>query len=316
MLLKRGGSRGRVGFTLVELLVVIAIIGILIGMLLPAVQSVRAAARRLSCANQIRQMGLALHNYESANQKFPPGQDFSSRGFGWSAFILPFMEQGNAAGMLDLTVSLWDAPNNTVVSTVFDGALCPSDDTTDTVWGIAPGDVKQIAKSNYVGSGGIFDNSFRGGDQPGPGVFARDSITTIGEMSDGTSNTIMLGEAIWYGDGFQGGSTDPFRWDTVWYGRANGGGNSGSTTAMLRVGESRINTPDITAVADIDKRSAFGSFHTGGVNYCFGDASVHFVSSDINNNETTVTQFEDGSQVLGTFQRLTGIKDGLVLDAF
>ena len=95
------------GFTLVELLVVIAIIGILIALLLPAVQSVREAARRTECMNNLRQIGLAVANYETAQQRFPPGWK-SSTGWGWMAQCLPFIEQGNVADQMDLQYALLD----------------------------------------------------------------------------------------------------------------------------------------------------------------------------------------------------------------
>ena len=105
--------RIRRGFTLVELLVVIAIIGILIGMLLPAVQMVREAARRTQCANNCRQMGLAVLNYESANMVFPPGwatgtinDPLDEPGWGWAVPALPFMEQGNVFDQIDQTVAI------------------------------------------------------------------------------------------------------------------------------------------------------------------------------------------------------------------
>ena len=126
------------GFTLVELLVVIAIIGILIGMLLSAVQQVREAAGRVSCANQIRQMTLALHNYELGHREFPLGQAHSGTPIisrrGWSTYILPFLERNNTFNALDLSSNIWTSPNLDTIRIIYPGALCPSDDQSSTIY--------------------------------------------------------------------------------------------------------------------------------------------------------------------------------------
>ena len=134
----------RSAFTLVELLVVIAIIGILIGMLLPAVQQVREAARRITCANNLRQLALACLNYESAHMHFPPGTSFKGpdptlprsnrpgRGIGWSwtTQAMPFMEQNNLYEQLEFNDLFSSTTNAVLVATVFEGQRCPSADLT------------------------------------------------------------------------------------------------------------------------------------------------------------------------------------------
>ena len=238
------------GFTLVELLVVIAIIGILIGMLLPAVQQVREAARRTSCANNLRQLGLAMQNYEGAFGYFPPG--FSSTptnngtvpsgefispstwnaspGWGWGAYLLPFVEAGNIHDRLNFQSALWAADQREIIQTQIPVFLCPSasgDKEPFTVIdenrnpyspdGAAP---ILLGRSHYVASHGqesawgpeagsdltgtvftdiyTFDtttiNIYGDVSRVADGPFYRNSKTKMSAIRDGTTHTIFLGE--------------------------------------------------------------------------------------------------------------------------
>jgi len=215
----------RKGFTLVELLVVIAIIGILIGMLLPAVQQVREAARRIQCANQMRQMTLGMLNYESAHSVFPPGtlpgatgnesDDVNEHALCWSAVILPFVEQQAMADLIDQVTGnsvRFNLPygNTQIQTTVLPVFLCPSDTGGDfnTRRNFAGTNVAPdgVAKRNYVGIwGNITDGNsnyddFVGGRFFDASVFRTQGIlytaskVSIAEISDGTSNTFVIGE--------------------------------------------------------------------------------------------------------------------------
>src|SRR6476620_3020754 len=136
-------SPRRVAFTLIELLVVITIIAILIGLLLPAVQKVREAANRMKCSNNLKQIGLALHNYESRNECFPPG--FSSAvlpdgrnspagpGWGWAAYLLEDLEQSNRHRRINFALPITDPSNTTARLTSLKMMLCPSDPGPETI---------------------------------------------------------------------------------------------------------------------------------------------------------------------------------------
>ncbi len=211
---------GRRGFTLVELLVVIAIVGILIGLLLPAVQKVRDAAARTQCQNNLEQIGLALHNYHDTQQSFPPGYidgntDPNSTpdrdvgpGWGWASFILPYVEQQNVYHQINFSVGVGLGSNAAVCLLPLKVYLCPADSTqqTFTVW---PTNVL-VAHGNYVGCNG-WEECFNGaGGNPqggsgtdglgggygmaGVGLFYRNSHNRIANVTDGLSNTIFVGE--------------------------------------------------------------------------------------------------------------------------
>lgn len=206
------------GFTLVELLVVIAIIGILIGMLLPAVQQVREAARRTQCLNKMRQLGLALHNYESAFKAFPPsrsepddlivpstrtanpGAETSFQS--WTTLILPYIEQGNLADTFDFTQAWFDDVNSSnfvTIQTQVDLFICPSTPQSNRVddfhvVGAAAGDygsINEVKKKVYTQVLGLPEppSSAR------QGVLSKFARNPMSNIADGTSNTLMLAEA-------------------------------------------------------------------------------------------------------------------------
>lgn len=188
------------GFTLVELLVVIAIIGILIGMLLPAVQMVREAARRVSCANNVRQMVLAAHNYESAHQHLPPsfeiehGTILSGNNGSWSIHgrLLPFCEQWNAYKIVDLNVA-WDAQIDSGVPTLrIPMYICPSE-VNDIVRTDSSGNPR-VYPQNYgfnFGSWLVYDPV---DGRRGDGAFYVNSEVRFGDVLDGTSNSLCVAE--------------------------------------------------------------------------------------------------------------------------
>ncbi len=187
------------GFTLVELLVVIANIGILVGLLLPAVQAAREAARRMSCQNNLKQHSLACHNYESAHKRFPPsavidfrlGNTANNGSWGVHGRILPFLEQGNLYGQVDLTLG-WD------FQPVIDGLRipsysCPSDSKANDLRSFSDGR-PGLYPTSYgfnLGRWFVYDPTTRRG---GDGMFYPNSFLTFGSVTDGTSSTLLASE--------------------------------------------------------------------------------------------------------------------------
>lgn len=295
-------NRLRVGFTLVELLVVIAIIGVLVGLLLPAVQAAREAARRMQCSNNLKQLGLALHNYESTFRTFPPA-GIDSNSMSWAVMTLPFIEQNNLFSQFVFTQGSWNQQNRiTVVKGVVIPALqCPSAPQESLFSAFDPANEATVRTSHYhavlgpigpntsvtptaqyrfLGTVAALGNSNFGpvATQGAFGTTRQVSATVfasgnnpIGSMTDGTSNTLMLGEFSWKGYAVNGA----FLWRPFtrgWYADARG-------TLMYLA--KNVNYPINFNVAIPWNDATFGSMHTGGAQFVYGDGSVHFVTQNI-----------------------------------
>jgi len=300
----------------VELLVVIAIIGILIGMLLPAVQQVRSAARRISCGNQLRQMGLACLNHESALMRLPAGQhntvisgsDPNSNGWGWKTLILPFMEQGNMFGQFDIDLKMNDPVNIDLVRTVVPTYNCPADaDLNEEL--IVVSDTLEFSRSSYLGNAGSFHRSGLPTHAAYNGVLTRTldqkhQGVELTDVFDGTSNTMLAGEGLKFDT----------TWDPSMFGFVFNNGNASQSLGQMRSGEGNINPRD--PVSTGDKNGTFASNHEGGMNFVFVDGSTHFISETIFHNKMSFEEFEINPGELGTYQRLFSRNDGLAVEEF
>jgi prepilin-type N-terminal cleavage/methylation domain-containing protein/prepilin-type processing-associated H-X9-DG protein len=279
--------RWRAGFTLIELLVVIAIIAILIGLFLPAVQRVREAASRIRCVNNLKQIGLACHGYHDAFKCFPPGYVASQNadpitttpGWGWATFLLPYLEQGNLYRDMNLGVPVEHPLNASAGAVNVALYLCPSDTGLPTQFPIANDagqTLAELAPSSYAATWGIGEIT----DVPGPkeGVFYRNSHVRLEDITDGSSNTTIIGDrawsftmAPWVGAVNRGivlpGPLNPWR------------GNPGATAPapiFCLVHNNKINPRD-DSDGGLDD---FSSWHPGGVNIVFADGSVHFLLNE------------------------------------
>jgi prepilin-type N-terminal cleavage/methylation domain-containing protein len=268
--------RSKPGFTLVELLVVVAIIGILVGMILPAVQMVRAAARRTKCSKNIRNIALALHNFESAHGYFPSGihaevdPDFPS--MTWLVEILPFIEQDSLWQQSQRDYQSGSSPFSPHVGfqSVVTSYECPSVPTSGQPQYTY--DNLLVALTCYLGVNGT---NYQAED----GVFYKSSKTRVGDISDGLSNTLLIGERppssdFWYG------------W---WYA---GVGQQGSGSPDMLLGVRELNNganhaedcdPGPYDFSNGNLREQcdvfhFWSLHPGGANFANVDGSVHFMT--------------------------------------
>ena len=281
--------RSESGFTLVELLVVIAIIGILIALLLPAVQAAREAARRSQCSNNMKQLGLSLHNYHDIFKTLPPGGlrdgPVPGNGLAWNVLILPFMEQQALHDQFNFLLtddsSCVGAPNSTITRTRVDGFLCPSGtrlyDGSSTVSytchyvGImGPKGTNPVSGSAYSlenGSGYSGHGGFARG-----GVMYHLSKVSFRDILDGTSNTLMVGE-------LSHDKSNCYRtWPRGMYdNHSRSAKNINYAINAFGYYSSGLGMPQITEFND----ASMSSNHPGGAMFSLCDGSTRFLSETV-----------------------------------
>ncbi len=282
----------RHGFTLIELLVVIAIIGVLIGLLLPAVQKVREAAARIQCRNNLRQIGLAIHGYHDRVARFPPGYVSTvakngsdvGPGWGWAAFLLADLEQNNLQRQIQFAVDIGHASNAEARVQSLSVFRCKSDNVAATFTTAA--NPVTIAHGNYVGVFGT--NELEDDPGLGNGVFYRNSKIRIADMTDGTSATFIVGErssnialATW--TGAVTNAEVPLQSDSSI--------TEGAPLLVLGRGDHEPNSPS----AHIDD---FYSRHSQGVNCLFADGSVRIIGNSIGIPIWKAIQTRSGSETV------------------
>ncbi|MFO0877442.1 MAG: DUF1559 domain-containing protein [Gemmataceae bacterium] len=316
----------RSGFTLIELLVVIAIIAILIGLLLPAVQKVREAAARMKCANSLKQLGLAIHNYHDTHGKLPPSYNietdltrpdklFLKCIVSWGPFILPYMEQDNVARQYNFS-GLYAAPfaappNDELIKTRLNLLICPSSVRSTELytstyfpftWTSSVSDYAPIDQIETPTDFGIAATShpFRGAMRPDIRGFApvlalfglvsypgSPSLVQISSM-DGTSNSILMAEIAGRPDLYRDGKLVPNQ-TTL----GGGWGDVFAHTHLHRDARCPVNCTNDNLIG------ASFSFHPGGANHVFVDGSVRFLSTRVSFN---------------TYARLVAVDDGYTID--
>jgi len=285
------------GFTLVELLVVIAIIGVLVALLLPAVQAARESARRTQCSNNMKQIGLALHNFEDSNKSLPPGgisgtslttahtkfRVKANTNHSWAIFLLPFMEQGNAAETYDFQAD-WRAPTNkTARETVVKAFLCPSTarsggnlaTVTHSGYGAVTAAVTDYGVNNAINANLGPLNLIDDASENSPhGVMRVNELQRFADIIDGTSNTFWIAE--------NAGRPGLYRRGRL----VNGSTISGSSWAdrdneYITHGFSNdgVSSPGPCAI-NCSNNNEIYSFHSAGSMVVFGDGSVRLLASN------------------------------------
>jgi prepilin-type N-terminal cleavage/methylation domain-containing protein/prepilin-type processing-associated H-X9-DG protein len=284
-------TASRKAFTLIELLVVIAIIGTLIGLLVPAVQKVREAAARIKCANNLKQIGLASHQFHDARGRLPAGYlatgpfadgsgnpypNNTAPGWGWAAQLLPYVEQDNLYRGINFLLPVEHPANAAAVQAMVPVFLCPSDQPPPAAFPVPDGFGKPLAvaaPSSYAACVGGDETDV---DAPvGLGVFYRNSATRITDIRDGTSSTILVGDRSW--SNAQG----------VWAGVVTNGvtlrgprnpnpGTGWGPAAGLVLAHAHLNNATTDTDGGLDD---FSSNHSNGSNFAFADGSVHFIRS-------------------------------------
>ncbi|HEY7308017.1 MAG TPA: DUF1559 domain-containing protein [Gemmataceae bacterium] len=289
-------SRNRLGFTLIELLVVIAILAVLIGLLLPAVQKVREAANRLKCANNLKQLGLAMHNYHDTRNMFPPAYINKGRyvpyrfndTHGWAPFLLPYIEKQALSNLYRWGFPQYTPENQPVVAHQLPIFQCPSTPEQDRYmttgpfaafgtkgacgdYTIALGVDPVLAQLHWVDTVGNCRGALTNTPTPALGLSPNPAGTRITDIMDGTSTTILITEdagrpRLWQAgkegpnNALEGGPWDHFKGPIILQGSSSNG--------LTKPGQCALNCNNDQEVY---------AFHTGGANAVFVDGSVHFL---------------------------------------
>jgi len=300
----------RFGFTLIELLVVIAIIAILIGLLLPAVQKVREAAARTKCQNNLKQIGLAIHNYHDA-MGFLPRSTNPGTQLAWTVYILPYVEQSALFAQFDFSNGSYlnvgkNNPHGLRRMAIY---LCPSSpidrmsltsnpNTPEIVNGQPPFTTHYYALSGPRGLNPVTGTNYpttpstnhEGAPLAASGMMLRNEDVSLTGVTDGTSNTLMIGEMSW---------DSPF--GTRYRSWVRGGHDNAAIVAGGRNVVSPINSALNANMVVPFNDMPMGSMHPGGTHFALGDGSVRFVQQSINFNTYRALSSRDQGEPVGDF---------------
>jgi len=311
----------RSAFTLIELLVVIAIIATLVAILLPAVQQAREAARRSTCKNNLKQIGIALHNYHDTYNRLPAGWivdngNAAAACYGWAVSILPFMEQtalydainmNNPRRLKDLYVATPAPADQALLQSKIPSYRCPSDTTPDvnSLQTFGAANHFPVSTSNYIGTVGSISPQVSGTVPNltiprGEGMFFGNSFLGFKDNTDGLSNTIYIGER----DGGRSRAATATTYKAAnWLGigQQNTNGANGTGGCLART-NFRINYDHALNGAPENMGKGFSSLHKGGAQFTMGDGAVRFISENINLGAVfTGLGTRDSGEVVGEF---------------
>jgi prepilin-type N-terminal cleavage/methylation domain-containing protein/prepilin-type processing-associated H-X9-DG protein len=301
--------RPRWGFTLVELLVVIAIIGVLVALLLPAVQSARESSRRTKCQSNLRQWALAMHNFNDVNNNLPYFTQTTPNRQTWAPFVMPYLEQGNLVSAYTLSTHWYNAPNLAVTQLTLPIFSCASD-RPKAMWLDQTGYIS--ARGNYLVCYGNLQWANDTAVGPGHGIFGLISYTNaasnvftpyqcrLAQITDGLSNTLLMSEVIvarqdnnqggagvWQNGDFRGHiwhdavSSSPSHCPNIFM-TINGPNSTVPDNALCgTIPNTDLRMPCV-AGSSTARVNSVRSRHPSGVNACFADGSVRFVADSIN----------------------------------